>query len=120
MPNTLLLKMSVPQHRLRQDHRDPGCQKAKMSRALRAMSCLASYNTTVIVITAVVSALLSLIGVMCILLATVPSRESLPSLISTVVLLSALSFGLVKTAAGLKRKLHSYSLSYHDRGLEYR
>ena len=91
-----------------------------MSRALRAMSCLASYNTTVIVITAVVSALLSLIGVMCILLATVPSRESLPSLISTVVLLSALSFGLVKTAAGLKRKLHSYSLSYHDRGLEYR
>ncbi|CAE7449171.1 Iru [Symbiodinium microadriaticum] len=71
-----------------------------MSRALRAMSCLASYNTTVIVITAVVSALLSLIGVMCILLATVPSRESLPSLISTVVLLSALSFGLVKTAFG--------------------
>jgi len=41
---------------------------------------------------------------MCILLATVPSRESLPSLIWTVVLLSALSFGLMKTAFGRSRR----------------
>ena len=71
-----------------------------MSRVMRAMSYCTEYNTKATVITAVSLALLSLVGVVIILLITMPSRASLPSLIVTVLLSSALLLGIIATACG--------------------
>ena len=67
---------------------------------MRAMSYFTEYNTKATVITAVSLALLSLVGVVIILLITMPSRASLPSLIVTVLLSFALLLGIIATACG--------------------
>ena len=64
------------------------------------MSYFTEYNTKATVITAISLALLSLVGVVIILLITMPGRASLPSLIVTVMLSSALLLGIIATACG--------------------
>ena len=56
------------------------------------------YNTKVTVITAMSCALLSLVGMVLVLLVTMPSREGLPSLILTSMISSALLLGMIATA----------------------